>query len=177
MNREIEVKVLNIDVDEMEEKLLALGGEKICYEYQTNYTFTPEDGEFANGYLRIRETKYTDDTKKIELTFKEIKNSDDFRVNNEYTVNIDSISMMTKILEQLGVTLQFKGDKERRSYTYKGQRFDIDIWDKKTYPDPYMEIEFTNTDKIDEVLEDLNVDRANVTTESISELRENLKNL
>ena len=177
MQREIEVKVLNIDVDEMEEKLLALGGKEVSYEYQTNYTFAPEEGAFSNGYLRIRESKFTDHSKKIELTFKEVENVDDFRVNREYTVNIDSISMMTKILNQLGVSLQFKGEKERRSYTYKGQRFDIDIWDKNTYPEPYMEIEFTNKDKVDEVLDDLAIDRANVTTQSISELRENLKNL
>lgn len=176
MQREIEVKVLNIDVDEMEEKLLVLGGEEVSCEYQTNYTFAPEDGEFSNGYLRIRETKFTDDSKKIELTFKEVEDVDEFRVNREYTVNIDSISMMTKILNQLGVSLQFKGEKERRSYTYKGQRFDIDIWDKNTYPDPYMEIEFTNRDKLDEVVDDLDIDRSNLTTQSISELRENLKN-
>ena len=103
-----------------------------------------------------------------------IEDVDEFRVNREYTVNIDSISMMTKILNQLGVSLQFKGEKERRSYTYKGQRFDIDIWDKNTYPDPYMEIEFSNQSKIDEIIDDLGVDRANVTNKSITELREDL---
>ena len=84
--------------------------------------------------------------------------------------------MMTKILNQLGVSLQFKGEKERRSYTYKGQRFDIDIWDKNTYPDPYMEIEFTNKNKMDEVINDLDIDKNNITTASISELRAKLNN-
>ena len=174
MHREIEVKVLNIDADNIEEKLIALGAKEVSHEFQTNYTFSPKEDEFTNGYLRIRETKFIDDSKKIELTFKEAEDSDDFRVNKEYTVNIDSISMMTKILNQLGVFLEFKGEKERKSYSYKGQRFDIDIWDKNTYPDPYMEIEFTNMDKIDEVLDDLGIDKVNVTTKSISELRENL---
>ncbi len=75
MQREIEVKVLNIDVEEMEEKLLSLGAKKISEEEQTNYTFIPEEGEFADGYLRIRESKFEDGKKIIELTFKEFKNS------------------------------------------------------------------------------------------------------
>lgn len=174
MHREIEVKVLNIDVDQMEDKLLSLGAEKVSIENQTNYTFTPKDGEFENGYLRIRETKPIDGEKKIELTFKQVENSDEVRVNNEYTVNIDSVSMMTKILDQCGIELQYKGEKERKSYSYKGQRFDLDIWDKATYPHPYMEIEFTNQDKIEEILSDLGISKDDVSTDSISQLREKL---
>ena len=78
--------------------------------------------------------------------------------------------MMTSILEKMGVKLKYKGEKERISYRYKGQRFDIDIWDKETYPHPYMEIEFTNQSKIDEILEDLDIDKSRVTTKSISDL-------
>ena len=111
MQREIELKVLNIDVEEMEDKLLSLGAKKISEEEQTNYTFITEEGEFADGYLWIRESKFEDGKKIIELTFKEFKNSDDFRVNNEYTVNIDSVSVMTSILSKLGIKLEYKGDK------------------------------------------------------------------
>lgn len=170
MQREIEVKVLDIIPAEIEEKLIKLGGEKISKEKQTNYTFEPEDGEFTNGYLRIRES-YVDDKKQpIELTFKEVKTDQKVRINNEFTVHIDSVSMMTSILEKMGIKLKYKGDKERISYFYKGQRFDIDIWDEKTYPYPYMEIEFKNQTKIDEILEDLAIDKDKVTTKSISDL-------
>lgn len=174
MQREIEVKVLNIDVEQMEEKLLSLGAEKINHEMQENYTFTPKNGEFSNGYLRIRETKPIDGEKTIELTFKEIETNDEVRVNKEYSVNIDSVAMMKKILEHSGIILEYHGTKERKSFKYKDQRFDIDIWDEKTYPDPYMEIEFTNQSKMDEILEDLCIDKANVTIESITELREKI---
>ena len=37
MEREIEVKVLHVDLDEMGAKLVDLGGEKIGEEHQTNY--------------------------------------------------------------------------------------------------------------------------------------------
>ena len=170
MQREIEVKVLDIIPDQIEKKLIELGGEKISTEKQTNYTFEPNDGEFSNGYLRIRESLIDDKKQPIELTFKEVETDKEVRINNEFTVHIDSVSMMTSILEKMGIKLKYKGDKERTSFLYKGQRFDIDIWDEKTYPYPYMEIEFTNQTKIDEILEDLAIDKGKVTTKSISDL-------
>lgn len=176
MQREIEVKVLNIDVDEMVSKLESLGAEKINHEFQKNYTFIPKgEGAFSDGYLRVRETIHKDsDDKEIELTFKEVKTVDDVRINNEYTTKIDSVTMMTRILEHIGMELEYKGEKERISYRYKNQRFDLDIWDKKTYPNPYMEIEFSNQSKIDEIIDDLGLDRDHVTNKSITELREEL---
>lgn len=170
MQREIEVKVLGIVPKEIEEKLISLGAEKISREMQKNYTFAPQTGEFEKGYLRIRESTVDDKKTPIELTFKEVKNDEEVRINNEFTVHIDSVSMMTSILEMMGVKLKYKGEKERISYRYKGQRFDIDIWDKETYPHPYMEIEFTNQSKIDEILDDLDIDKSRVTTKSISDL-------
>ena len=174
MQREIEVKVLNIEPKEIEEKLIRLGANKISHEFQKNYTFVPKEGAFKDGYLRIRETEYENEEKSLELTFKRIESDDDFRVNNEYTVNIDSVSMMIKILEELDIKLEYEGEKERISYSYKEQRFDIDIWDKNTYPNPYMEIEFSNKDKMDEIISDLSIEKQNITTESITELREKL---
>lgn len=176
MQREIEVKVLNIDVDEMVSKLESLGAEKINHEFQKNYTFIPKgEGAFSDGYLRVRETIHKDsDDKEIELTFKEVKTVDDVRINNEYTTKIDSVTMMTRILEHIGMELEYKGEKERISYRYKNQRFDLDIWDKETYPNPYMEIEFSNQSKIDEIIDDLGLDRDHVTNKSITELREEL---
>ena len=136
MQREIEVKVLGIVPKEIEEKLISLGAEKISREMQKNYTFAPQTGEFEKGYLRIRESTVDDKKTPIELTFKEVKNDEEVRINNEFTVHIDSVSLMTSILEKMGVKLKYKGEKERISYRYKGQRFDIDIWDKETYPHP-----------------------------------------
>ena len=69
MQREIEVKVLNIVPEKKKKKLISLGAEKICREMQTNYTFEPEGGEFKTGYLRIRESLVDDKRNPIELTF------------------------------------------------------------------------------------------------------------
>ncbi|MDD7306171.1 MAG: class IV adenylate cyclase [Peptoniphilaceae bacterium] len=176
MHREIEVKVLNIDVDEIQKILMEKGAKKLSTEYQTNYTYVPKNGEFKNGYLRIREKIVDGKKEPTEITYKENAPSrSDVRVNDEYTSEISSATNMAKILEEIGIVEQYKGEKERISYTYKGQRFDIDIWDRSVYPDPYMEIEFTNIDLMDEIIEDLGIDRANVTSESINELIEKIE--
>ena len=126
--------------------------------------------------MRIREKTLNDKREKTELTFKEsVDSKDKVRVNNEYTTTIDSTSNMIKILEEIGLVEKYVGDKERISYSYKGQKFDIDIWSKNVYPEAYMEIEFTNLNLMDEILDEFEIDRENVTTESINELIENYK--
>ena len=177
MDRELEIKVLNIDVEEMEEKLKDKGAEFLGVEIQTNHTFAPKNSkEFPNGYLRIREKTLNDKKEATELTFKEsVDNKDNIRVNNEYTTTINSTSNMIKILEEIGLVERYVGDKKRISYKYKEQRFDIDIWSKEVYPDPYMEIEFTNVNLMEEILDEFEIDRKNVTNESINELIEKRK--
>lgn len=177
MDRELEIKVLNINIEEMEEKLKAKGAEFLGVEIQKNHTFAPKNAkEFSNGYLRIREKTVDDKREATELTFKEVvDNKDNIRVNNEYTTTINSTSNMIKILEEIGLVERYVGDKKRISYIYKGQRFDIDIWSKDVYPDPYMEIEFTNVNLMEEILDEFEIDRKNVTNESINELIEKRK--
>ncbi|MFQ7348489.1 MAG: class IV adenylate cyclase [Anaerococcus vaginalis] len=177
MDRELEIKVLNINIEEIEEKLKDKGAEFLGVEIQKNHTFAPKNAkEFSNGYLRIREKTVDDKREATELTFKEVvDNKDNIRVNNEYTTTINSTSNMIKILEEIGLVERYVGDKKRISYNYRGQRFDIDIWSKDVYPDPYMEIEFTNVNLMEEILDEFEIDRKNVTNESINELIEKRK--
>ena len=126
MQREIEIKVLDIVPEELEQELIELGAEKIVEEKQVNYTFAPKNAEdFDTGYLRIRETYIEGKRESIELTFKEMKNSEDVRINNEFTTKIDSVTMMTQILDRIGVKIKYKGEKQRISYRYKGQRLSL----------------------------------------------------
>ena len=58
--REREVKILNIDKEEIERKLINIGANLIKDENQINYRFDTDDGflkKTYNGYLRIRITK------------------------------------------------------------------------------------------------------------------------
>lgn len=174
MDRELELKVLNIDLDEMEDILIKKGAKKISEELQKNHTFSPKTSkEFPNGYLRIREKTVDGKKADTELTFKEsVDDKEGIRVNNEYTTIISSTSNMIRILKEVGLVERYVGSKKRISYEYRGQRFDLDTWSEDVYPKPYMEIEFTNLNLVDEILEELGIDQENVTSESINELIE-----
>ncbi|MCI5840071.1 MAG: class IV adenylate cyclase [Peptoniphilaceae bacterium] len=173
MEKELEIKVLNIDVEEIEKKLIHLNALKIGEEFQTNYTFESENIN-EGSYLRIRKTKIGINEKPIELTFKERVKNLKIRQYNEYTVHIDNVDNMISILKFLNVDLKYIGKKKRISYKLKNARIDIDIWDKETYPLPYLEIEVSNEDDINEIINILNINRDNITKKSISELRDEL---
>jgi adenylate cyclase class 2 len=72
--REREIKVLNIDKEEIEKKLIDIGAVLVKDEDQINYRFDTDDCYLKNthkGYLRIRIVKnnLSGETKSI-MTFK-----------------------------------------------------------------------------------------------------------
>ena len=56
--KELETRIIDIDVDGIREKLKSLGAEKVKEEYQTNNIYDFEDNRLLNakGYARIRIT-------------------------------------------------------------------------------------------------------------------------
>jgi adenylate cyclase class 2 len=178
MTKEIEIKVLNIDLDDMERKLKELGAKLISKEYQKNIILDSKDRYIErelNSYLRIRETKnlLTNETI-INLTLKKNVSRDGARKNIEITTRIDNIGSMISILKDLKYEIMEEGYKERRSYLYEKIRFDLDKWDKETYPFPYMEIEVEKEEDLNKAIYLLNINRNNITTKSIMELKEEL---
>ena len=67
--RELETRIVDIDVDDIREKLLSLGGKKVKSEDQVNEIYDFEDGRLlsAKGYARIRTV--TDRLSNKEITF------------------------------------------------------------------------------------------------------------
>ncbi|GFN34562.1 class IV adenylate cyclase [Tepidimicrobium xylanilyticum] len=179
MAKEIEVKVLNIDLQYMENRLKEMGAKLIAIEDQKNFVIDSKDKYIErelNSYLRIRENKnlITDETN-IYLTLKKnvcVKGS---RKNIEITTRIEDIESMLSILKDLKYGVVAKGHKLRKSYLYENIRFDLDQWDEETYPYPYMEIEVHNEEDLEKAIELLNIDRKNISTKSIIELKEELK--
>lgn len=178
MAKEIEVKILNICLDEMEEKLLELGAKLVAKEYQINTIFDSKDNYIKkdlNSYLRIRETRdlLTDEVS-ISLTLKQNIGCKSVRQNIETTTNISDKHAMISILESLRYEIIGEGTKYRTSYVYEDIRFDLDRWDENTYPHPYMEIEVTKEEDLEKVIELLDIDKNNISTKSIVELQQNL---
>ncbi len=179
MGTEIEVKVLNIDLDEVENKLLDMGAELVAKEYQINTVIDSKDKYIQkklNSYLRIRETTDLIKNKKdINLTLKKNVGQEEVRKNIEISVEIDDKDAMLNILKDLGYNVIEEGFKERKTYIYDGIQFDLDRWDQKTYPYPYMEIEVKDQDDLQRAIALLNISRDNISTKSITELKEELE--
>ena len=175
MAKELEVKVLNIDKKELEEKLLKLGATLIKKEHQINTVLDTKEGNIENsgkGYLRIRESKDLVDNKvEYTLTFKKNINNNGIRENKEIETKFTDKKAMIEILEHLDLYIKNEGSKERISYKYEDIRFDIDTWDKDTYPYPYLEIEVTKKEDIDKAISLLNIDKKNMTLKSLRQLR------
>lgn len=172
--KEREVKVLNIDKEEIEKKLINIGAKLIKDENQINYRFDTDDSflkKTYNGYLRIRITENllngeTNNT----LTFKRSLKRNTLRVNEEIDTEISDWQDTAKILELLGYKQKRPGYKHRRSYIYEGIMFEIDTWDVDTYSKPYLEIEMSSEEELEKAINLLDLDRSQVTTKPIDEL-------
>lgn len=179
MERELEVKVLGLDLDALEKKILSLGGKLIAKELQVNTLIDSKNRpikSYLDGYLRIRET--TDlltDKVNVNLTLKKNINLESIRDNVELNANVEDKDAVLEILKDLGFDDIEVGNKERKSYELNGARFDFDKWDEKTYPFPYMEIEVSSIKHLNEVMTLLEIPQENISTKSIVDLKNELK--
>ena len=172
MEREIEVKILHVDLEAMEEKLISMGAEKIGEEQQANYLIDSAAHPIAaeRAYLRIRRIKQGG-KEEGQCTCKEKKSQAGVGVYDEHTAIVDSAEEMIAIFGLLGYDKVEVAKKHRISYAYKNCRLDLDWWDPESFPEPYMEIEGTTRRAIEAVIEDLNISREQVSTKSIAELK------
>ncbi|HOK63123.1 MAG TPA: class IV adenylate cyclase [Soehngenia sp.] len=179
MQKELEVKILNVDIDEVERKLIDLGGKLISVEEQENILIDSSKNPIKHSidaYLRIRETKdILNSTADLTLTLKKNIKNNDLRENIELNVKIDSKETMLDLLKELGFDKIEIGHKKRKVYDFKNSQIFFDIWDKETYPYPYIEIEVQEENKLYEVLELLGIEKDKISLKSIVELQNELK--
>lgn len=178
MAKELEVKVLNVDINEIENKLKKLNATLIKKELQVNTLIDSHNRPIktiADGYLRVRESKdLVSNRKTTTLTFKKNVDNKNLRENIEYNVEVKDRDSIVELLKVLGYDNIKLGYKERTSYSLNGARIDIDIWDKDTYPYPYIEIEVETQEKLYEIINQLGISREKISTKSILELRKEL---
>ncbi len=171
MDREIEVKLLGVDLEKLEKELVAKGAEFLGEEHQVNYVINSTSHPIdTSGYLRLRKTQKNGE-ESLEFTFKAQSVQDEARDSKEYTTHVDNAENLLKTMELLGYDKIERGEKLRRSYEYKNARFDLDRWDEETYPIPYAEIEGTSGIAIYALVEEFGLSRDQVSTKSITELR------
>ncbi|WP_422486680.1 class IV adenylate cyclase [Gudongella sp. DL1XJH-153] len=178
MVKELEVKVLDMDIKKMQKLIISKGGKLIGRENQVNTLIDSSQRpikSYMDAYLRIRENhNIIDGSKTTTFTLKKNILNDDLRENEEYNVLVDDKDTLLDIMKNLGFDEIKIGYKERVSYSFMNGRVDVDIWDKETYPHPYIEIEVSNENDLRKILEELEVPKENVSKLSIVELQKEL---
>lgn len=174
IEREKEVKIFNLDLDRLKAELLEKGAEHLGEEKQVNYILKYDIDSKTNvlkSLLRLREVD-KDGIKTFYLTYKiRGKDSGGLRNSKEITSEVIDKDAILDIFDMLGINPKKVDYKARDSFLYKGARFDFDEYDKATFDRPYLEVEVKDDEKLEEIIKEFNIDRKNITTKNINELR------
>lgn len=156
MNQEYEVKFLDIDLKDIEEKLIDIGAKKVGDYFYKRITFDfPGFPLHNNGsaWLRLR-----DEGDKVSLTWKKrlgVKTHDG-KVNDEGMEEIEVIvsdfNKTASILRSIGMIDKFYQENKRTRWSKNNVKFDIDTW---PLLNPYLEIEADSWTLVDEAIKEL----------------------
>lgn len=175
---EIEVKILNIDIDQIREKLKDIGALLVKKENQINYMYDfPGEPLYKNykGFCRIRDIEsMLDKTRKYILGVKKMISQEQYKIMKEEETEVFDLESTKNILVELGMINVRTDIKYRESYKYDGVLYEIDIWDKDIYPHPYLEVEAKDEKSLNIAIELLGFDLNQTTTKNLKELREDL---
>lgn len=170
MEKEKEVKVLGIDIEEFEERVIDAGASFRLFERQENILIH-SDSLPEKSYLRLRITRnLTTGEESKTLTYKEYLGTETYRKNMEYSSEISDTDSLLTIFEHMGWDTSVRAFKTRKSYLLRGAVIDLDRWEEDMYPEPYAEIEVPSEDKLEEIIQLLNIDQEQLSTLSIKEL-------
>lgn len=179
---EIEVRILDIDIERIREKIIKNNGVLVKKENQINRLFDFEDGRLleSKGYARIR---VIEDLIKGEDVFymttkkKLSRDNDKYKIMDEQEIQISDASIGENIFKSLGLIMTNEIKKYRESYKIKNVLVEIDVNDKSFYPNPYIEIEGEDQKEIEEVVNLLGYTMDDTTSKSIFDiLRDKNKN-
>lgn len=176
---EIEVRILDVDTNEIRRKISENNGILVKKEHQINKLFDFNDDRLLRnkGYARIRiiedlisgkDFYYMTTKKKLS------KSGDKYKVMDEQEVLIDSWEVGENIFKSLGLSMKNEIKRYRESYKINDVLIEIDINDKNFYPNPYVEIEGNSSQEIEEVVKILGYQMEDTTSKSIFELIKDL---
>jgi adenylate cyclase, class 2 len=173
--KELETRIIDIDVDFIRKRLKELGAEKVKEEYQINNIYDFDDNRLLNskGYARIRITDNRIDNKEIVyMTTKKMLSQETFKVMEENETIVEDKEAASKIFTSLGLKLKQSIKKYRESYKLKNSLIEIDINDKEFCPFPYIEIETGSENELEEILSLIGYTIKDTTSKTIYEILE-----
>ena len=173
--KELETRIVDIDVDKIRNILKEVKAEKVKEEYQINNIYDFEDNRLFNakGYARIRITDDKLNNKEVVyMTTKKMLSQGTFKVMEENETIVEDKEAAEKIFLSLGLKLKQSIKKYRESYKLNDGLIEIDINDKSFCPFPYLEIETTSEEKLNDILKLIGYGIEDTTSKTIYELLE-----
>ena len=115
MNIEIEAKLKVVSLQEVERKLSEVGAQFLGEQLQTDTYFDDVDGSLKSGdrALRLRRQR-TGQKEKTFLTFKGVKEKNDFKKRQEIEIEVKDGDSVQKLLSELGYEKALVFEKRRR---------------------------------------------------------------
>ena len=160
MKTEYEVRVLEIDHDEMVKKLESLGAKLQFSSLQQRYVydFNPV---IDNKWIRLRTNGI-----KSTLTIKDLS-AKTIDGTKELEIEVDDFEKTNQILEELGYKHRGFQQNKRTQYILDGVEVDLDRW--PLIPE-YMEIEGPSIEKVEEILTKLGINKKDIVTLDVASI-------
>ena len=135
---EYEAKVLDIDIEQVIQRILDKGGTDLGEVFQRRYVYdiAPDD---SSRWVRLRDTG-----DQVTLTIKEI-DSDAIGGTRETETTVGDFETTNALLGKLGYTPKAYQENRRHSFTLDGARLEIDTWPRIP---AYLEIEANSRDEV-----------------------------
>lgn len=171
--KELETRIIDIDVASIRKILIDNGAEKIKEENQVNDIYDFEDMSLLaqKGYARIRTVhNLMDNSITYYMTTKKLLSQDTFKVMEENETIILDKKAGEGIFTSLGLIHRQSISKYRESYKLDIGLVEIDINDKNFCPFPYIEIETDSTEHLKRIVSLLHYNMKDTTSKTIYEL-------
>lgn len=171
--REIEVKILSIDLDKIISILESHKLERVKNESQINtiYDFPDFRLKAAKGYARVREVKdMVTGKEKSYLTVKKMISQEKYKEMDEAETIIESPMEGHHLFKSLGLIVRKVVAKNRISYRYKNSLIELDSVNHEEYPFPLLEIESQHEDELKEIVSLLGYTMDDTTSMTMTEI-------
>lgn len=171
--RELETRIMDIDIENIRKILLDNNAEKVKSEDQINDIYDFEDGRLLSqkGYARIRTIKDRINNKTVVfMTTKKMLSQERFKIMEENETIIDNKAMGEGIFRSLGLIKKESIKKYRESYKLFDSLIEIDINDKSFCPFPYLEIETSSEEELQKIVTILGYTLEDTTSETIYDI-------
>lgn len=151
--KEVEIKILEIDVEKIQKRLSALGAQRSFDGELVSIAFDFSDKRLSKDEILIRLRK---EGLKVMLAYKKLLNTEHAKESEEIELEVTDFETATKFLNAIGLHAKkgYPMSKHRISYIKDGVHFEID-----KLPDfpAYLEIEAPDISVIREWVEKLNL--------------------